>query len=127
MKAITTGRYIHVSEVSLDGGCGWVRLPRNNKQGFIKASVVWSYGGGWEHVSVAPLNGSLPTWDDMCFVKDLFFDDEDWVVQFHPAHSEYVNNMPNCLHLWKPINNVLPKPPSIFTGIKGVTYRRVSE
>lgn len=120
MKAIKTGRFIHVSETWFDGGNGWIRLPRNNKHGFIKASVVWSWGGGWEHVSIAPLNGSVPSWDDMCFVKDLFFDPEDWVVQFHPARSEYVNNMPNCLHLWKPIDEKLPTPPSIFAGIKGV-------
>jgi hypothetical protein len=46
----------------------------------------------------------------MCRIKDLFFDDEDWVVQFHPARSEYVNHHPYTLHLWKPLDTALPTP-----------------
>lgn len=36
--------------------------------------------------------------------KDMFFKEDEIVVQYHPAKSEYVNNMPNCLHLWRPTN-----------------------
>ncbi len=122
MKAIKSNHYLTVQETSLDGGNGIIRLPRQNKLGYIEASIVWSWGGGWEHVSVCPFNGKLPTWDDMCLIKDLFFDSEDWVVQYHPARSEYVNNMPNCLHLWRPLLEKLPTPPSYMTGIKGVKF-----
>jgi hypothetical protein len=54
----------------------------------------------------------------MCHVKALFWDPEDWVVQYHPAESEYVNNHPHTLHLWRPTAATLPTPPSILVGVK---------
>jgi hypothetical protein len=53
----------------------------------------------------------------MCFVKDLFWDVEEVVVQFHPKKSEYVNNF-RVLHLWRPTNGVFPTPPAILVGFK---------
>ena len=73
---------------------------------------------GWEHVSVSRRD-RCPTWDEMCLVKALFWDEEDCVIQYHPPRSEYVNNHPNCLHLWRPIGVSLPMPPSIMVGFKG--------
>lgn len=124
MKAVETGKYLHVTQRSIDGGAGYIKLPRDNRTGFTKASIIWSTGGGWEHVSVCPFNGSMPKWEDMCLIKDIFWDAEDWVVQYHPAKSEYVNNMPNCLHLWKPTEEKLPTPASILTGLKGIELGR---
>lgn len=37
--------------------------------------------------------------------------------QYHPPKSAYVNNHPNCLHLWRPIGIEMPRPPSIMVGI----------
>ena len=54
----------------------------------------------WEHVSVS-LEKRCPNWKEMCLVKDLFWDESECVIQFHPPRSEYVNNHPFCLHLWK--------------------------
>lgn len=54
----------------------------------------------WEHVSVSRPD-RCPTWEEMCFIKALFWDDEDCVIQFHPPKSDYVNNHPYCLHLWR--------------------------
>jgi hypothetical protein len=79
--------------------------------------MIASDGAGWEHVSVSTKSGSLPSWSTMCTIKNMFWDEEDWVVQFHPAKSEYVNNYP-CLHLWRPSNKEMPTPPSILVGIK---------
>ena len=76
--------------------------------------VIASNGGGWEHVSVSPCNRkrqSCPTWDEMCAIKDLFFDPNECVVQYHPPKSDYVNNHPFCLHLWKPTSADMPRPP----------------
>lgn len=72
---------------------------------------------GWEHVSVS-LDGRPPNWAEMCFVKDLFWEEEETVVQFHPPKSEYVNFHPRCLHLWKHKQHVFPLPPSSFVGPK---------
>jgi hypothetical protein len=71
----------------------------------------------WEHVSVST-PGRPPNWQEMCFVKDLFWDPEEVVMQLHPARSEYVNNHPHCLHLWRPLNATIPTPPSLLVGHK---------
>lgn len=59
-----------------------------------------------------------PTWEEMCFVKSLFWDDNEAVMQLHPPKSDWVNNHPYCLHLWKPNNQQIPLPPSIMVGNK---------
>jgi hypothetical protein len=78
--------------------------------------VVASDGGGWEHVS-ASRKDRLPTWTEMCQLKSMFWDDCDVVMQLHPRRDEYVNNHPNCLHLWRPTDREIPTPPSIFVGV----------
>jgi hypothetical protein len=88
--------------------------------------VIASDGGGWEHVSVS-LTNRCPTWAEMCAIKDLFWDFDDTVVQFHPRQSEYVNNHPNCLHLWRRAGEEYDLPPSIFVGLKGVTPQDLQE
>lgn len=68
---------------------------------------------GWDHVSVS-LERRCPTWDEMCWIKELFFDDTECVVQYHPSKSDYINEHPFVLHLWKPGNGVvMPMPPKI--------------
>lgn len=62
---------------------------------------IASDGLDWEHVSVSLPHMVTPSWDDMCFVKDAFWDKEDCVVQFHPPEAEYVNTHKGCLHLWR--------------------------
>lgn len=74
---------------------------------------------GWEHVSISVVDHKgvrTPTWPEMCFVKDLFWDEEETVVQYHPPKSEYVNQHPHALHLWRPLLATLPRPPSILVG-----------
>ena len=78
--------------------CGYVNLPSG-----IRASVVAGNNEeGWEHVSIELYAHRLPTWEEMCFVKDLFWDEEEEVVQMHPRKSEYVN-LTDALHLWRPV------------------------
>lgn len=81
--------------------------------------VIASDGLEWEHVSVSRTDRA-PTWYEMCQIKDIFWDAEDTVVQYHPPKSEYVNHHPNCLHLWRPTEQELPLPPSYLVGPKGV-------
>lgn len=57
--------------------------------------------GDWEHVSVS-CEDRCPTWEEMQRVKELFWRDDETVIQFHPPKSEYVNHHQYCLHLWKP-------------------------
>ena len=39
----------------------------------------------------------------MCFIKDVVWDEEDVVIQYHPQKSEYVTLHGHCLHLWRPV------------------------
>ena len=104
-----------------DGIKGFISVNR------IDMSFVASWGGGWDHVSVAPINRkTVPTWDMMCKVKDIFFKPDEAVIQIHPPKDEYVNNMPNCLHLWRCRYKEMVLPPSCFVGIrKGQTQEEL--
>lgn len=70
----------------------------------------------WEHVSVS-LPNRCPTWEEMCYIKDLFWDETQTVVQFHPPKSEYINNHRYCLHLWRNTKVEIQTPPSILVGL----------
>ena len=78
--------------------------------GKLKGHVIFSENeDGWEHVSFMPYNkNKLPSWEDMCQLKDVFWEDEEAVIQIHPKKSEYVNVVENCLHLWR--NKDIPLP-----------------
>lgn len=113
-------------------------------KGNAKLRVMASDGGGWDHVSVS-LATRTPTWEEMCFIKDLFFEPHEVAMQLHPAKHEYVNNHQFCLHLWRPQpvdeqaaivaeweeegedypyhiepKGIIPTPPSELVGIKGL-------
>jgi len=79
--------------------------------------AIASDGCEWEHVSVS-LKTRCPNWKEMCHIKDLFWSEDDVVIQYHPAKKDYINCHPYCLHLWKPINKEMPTPPSILVGPK---------
>lgn len=80
---------------------------------------------GWEHVSVRVLYDNaqgermsrVPFWSEMCHVKRLFWNDDEVVVQYHPAESQYVNNHPDVLHLWRHRTLEFPMPPLELIGI----------
>jgi len=72
---------------------------------------------GWEHVSVSCEN-RCPNWPEMQWVKNLFWDEHEMAVQYHPPKSEYVNCHPYCLHLWRAINLSIPMPPMLLVGPK---------
>jgi len=83
--------------------------------------IIASDGEGWQHVSVSIVGrpNKTPSWDVMCFVKALFWEPQDCVIQFHPPESEYVNHHPGCLHLWRCTDGrEQPMPPSILVGPK---------
>lgn len=64
----------------------------------------------WEHVSVS-LPHRCPTWEEMCYIKELFWSVSETVIQFHPKKSEYKNDHQFCLHLWKRIGVDHQLPP----------------
>ena len=97
-----------------DGNNGFFVFPYKG----YEIRCVAGEGYGWEYVSVTINRKRTPDWDTMCKVKDLFWDESDIVIQYHPAKEDYVNEHPNCLHLWRPIGIEFPKPPTIMVGKK---------
>lgn len=98
-----------------NNGAFFMRGP--NRKETAPLHVIASDGLDWEHVSVS-LPHRCPTWSEMCFIKGMFWDDEDCVMQLHPPKSDWVNNHQYCLHLWRPVHAVIPTPMAEMVGIK---------
>jgi hypothetical protein len=115
------GRLLH-GEYASDPGAMWGAFMIAGPKG--RTLVIMSSGvdtdWNWEHVSVS-VRGRNPTWDEMCYVKNLFWDEEECVIQYHPPKDRYVNYHPFCLHLWRPLNAAVPMPPQILIGPQGST------
>lgn len=74
----------------------------------------------WYHVSVSKAGKKPPNWEEMSFIKNLFFGDAV-VVQYHPLKRDYVNNAPSCLHLWQYLGGEIPTPPVDYVGFRSAT------
>lgn len=106
---------------------GYVKIIKDGKDGFggtfydkksrCNLNFIMSWGAGFEHCSVS-MPTRCPSWEQMCAIKDVFWNDDEVCMQLHPAKKDYVNNHPYCLHIWKPINEKIPLPPTILVGLK---------
>jgi hypothetical protein len=65
----------------------------------------------WEHVSVSTQNRT-PNWYEMDFIKDLFWSEDETVMQLHVPKLDHRNLHPHVLHLWRPRNEEIPRPPA---------------
>ena len=108
LEEIMEYRGLDVRSLAPDGGSGVISING------VRCSVVFSWGGGWDHVSIVPFNKKTPSWEDMCKLKKIFFKDDEAVMQIHPKKEDYVNVVKNCLHLWRPIDKELPLPPRLY-------------
>jgi len=81
---------------------------------------------GWEHLTVSGKN-KVPDWDVMCKVKDIFWDEEECCIEYHPRKSQYINNNEYCLHIWRPDFMELPEPPLHLLGIQGMSSEESSK
>lgn len=95
------------------GLCGAFILRHNHTE----LGVIASASEGWEYVSVSCSNRT-PNWEEMCWVKGLFWNAEETVIQYHPPKSLYVNFHPYCLHMWRPLEFDIPTPPTWMIGPK---------
>ena len=102
---------------------GFFIIPVSQRRMLVVVATAADAEGseGWDHVSVrVEKRGGIsqsrtPTWEEMCLVKDLFWEEEDCVVQFHPPRSQYVNNV-DALHLWRHVDQAFPQPPTHLVG-----------
>lgn len=87
-----------IEEPSLVPGAKAARRSSDGRWTVI-AAIEEHNGSRWLHVSTAR-NDRLPTWAELRRVKD------DWIgryrkaIQVLPNEAEYVNQHPNCLHLF---------------------------
>lgn len=72
--------------------------------------IVASSGNGWDHVSVSRAN-RCPNWTELEHVRRLFFRDNETVMQLHVPPKDHISLHPNCLHLWRPQQVEIPRPP----------------
>lgn len=99
-----------------DDGCGAFLVPSPIDGRNLK--VIATNGYGWDHVSVSR-EGRCPNWVEMAHVKRMFFEDNETAMQLHVPPTEHVNCHPFCLHLWRPQNVEIPRPPSLLVGPHG--------
>jgi hypothetical protein len=103
------------------GNNGFFVMPHHRVDDYFYNCQV-SDGEGWEHVSITLSSKKRKverccTWEEMCYLKSVFWSDDEVVVQFHPAKSDYVNMHKYCLHLWRPTNQFIPVPDPLMVGI----------
>lgn len=103
--------------------CGFFQIPFRSYT--LRALVSDGVVDGWEHVSVS-LPNRCPNWEEMAFIKDCFWGEDECVVQYHPPKSEYVNNHPYCLHLWRSTQVKIPRPPTYMIGVNGKTIEDIT-
>lgn len=94
---------------------GFTIDPKTNK----RLNFKFSKANSWEHLSVSIPN-KCPSWEQMCFMKEQFWEDDEACVEYHPKKEDYVNNHNYCLHIWRPYNAELPTPPSILVGVRDI-------
>ena len=112
-KEIEKNRRISGIVNSMDGFTATIHMPT------WVGSVVCSDGAGWNHVSISPFKKHImPSYYDLCLIKDIFWNEEEAVIHVFPPKSQHVNNMPNCLHLWECTYKEMVLPPSCLVGIR---------
>jgi hypothetical protein len=77
--------------------------------------VIATAGEGWDHVSVSRAN-RCPNWPEMEQIKRLFFATVETAMQLHVPPSDHISVHPYCLHLWRPHDVEIPRPPSWMVG-----------
>lgn len=97
-----------------DHTCGAFLVPMpGNLRNFLR--VIAASGDGWDHVSVSCEN-RCPTWEEMEYIKRLFFHEYETAMQLHVPVADHINAHPYCLHLWRPLSGTIPRPPSNMVG-----------
>lgn len=114
IEEIISNHRLQIIQRGADGLAAYLVHPCYKLRAMV---IIASWGGGWDHVSVS-FSKRCPTWDEMCMVKEIFWSDEECVVQYHPPRSLYVNNHPYCLHLWKPQGSTIKTPPTFMIGLR---------
>lgn len=64
--------------------------------------VMAGVDGDYEHVSVTVKGKKrIPTWYELCTIKDIFFYEDEECIQYFPKKAEYINVHEYCMHIWR--------------------------
>ena len=91
--------------------------PASTPPAFADSRGLTDREMAWEHVSVSVRHlARTPTWEEMAWVKRLFWRADELVVEFHPPERAYVNNT-EALHLWRDTRAGVELPPPSLIGL----------
>ena len=100
-----------------DASCGAFYIPAKTRyqgyQSHVNLGIIAAALDGWDHVSVSS-NNRTPNWAEMMLVHRIFFEDNETSIQYCMPPTDHININPNVLHLWRPWDFELPKPPLEF-------------
>jgi hypothetical protein len=111
-----------------DFGC--FRMPGNSCELLMIVSSAecgrqeFGLEWAWDHVSVSTPRRT-PNWSEMCRVKDLFWSDDECVMQLHVPKADHLNLAAHCLHLWRPALVDIPRPPGAAVAVPGGIARNL--
>lgn len=57
-----------------------------------------------------------PNWPEMDHVRKLFFVDDETVMQLHVPSAGNISYHDYCLHMWRPQDVEIPRPPAWMVG-----------
>ncbi len=89
---------------------GIFEIPLNKKE---TVSVIADNGISfpeWEHLSVSTSKRFL-TNEEIHFIKDIFFNDDEIVIQIYSKNNIVKSKKNYCIHLWKLKTEDIPLPP----------------
>lgn len=92
-------------------GCFWISSPIDS----ARMRVVASNGEGWDHISISRKN-RCPNWLEMEHAKRLFFQDDETAMQLHVPAVDHRSYHDFCLHIWRPHDAEIPRPPAIMVA-----------
>jgi hypothetical protein len=104
---------------------GAFQIPLAGPSGIVVLNCIASDGFDgtkdwrWEHVSCHAVDFAgtkamaqrIPSWTEMDYLKDLFWNQEETVVQYHVPKSKHINHNEHVLHLWRPKGFEFQLPP----------------
>jgi hypothetical protein len=96
---IARARLLPQWKLAREGGDGAMFVHVQRRMSLIVSSAIEEDGRRWAHISIA-MPETLPSWDDLRAVKEQLVGAEWDAYQVLPRASRYVNQHPNCLHLW---------------------------
>ena len=96
-----------------DHACGAFAIPSPVDRKPLM--VIAAADLGWDHVSVSRPSRT-PTWGEMEHVKRMFFATDETAMQLHVPEAQHLSYHPHCLHLWRPHDQTIPRPPALMVA-----------